>query len=124
MLVELAQQSKIRNRLEFIEAFSPVMAEAIALAYKGAPSEVQNKIKRVVDVWRDRQVFEQAIQDAVDGRIAGWSTRPSRTLYLTDFRTNKQRNRFGQAERLAILWCITFQFRGTVCSVRTVSASS
>ena len=47
------------------------MAEAIALAYKGAPSELQNKIKRVVDVWRDRQVFEKAIQDAVDGRIAG-----------------------------------------------------
>ena len=71
MFIELAQQSKIRNRLEFIEAFSPVMAEAIALAYKGAPSEIQTKIKRVVDVWRDRQVFEQAIQDAVDGRIAG-----------------------------------------------------
>lgn len=47
------------------------MAEAIALAYKGAPSEIQNKIKRVIDVWRDRQVFEQAIQDAVDGRVAG-----------------------------------------------------
>lgn len=57
--------------MEFIEAFAPVMAEAIALAYKGAPSELQNKIKRVVDVWRDRQVFEQAIQDAIDGRIAG-----------------------------------------------------
>jgi regulator of Ty1 transposition protein 103 len=56
--------------MDFIEAFSPIMAEGIAVAYKGAPSEVQGKIKRVVDVWRDRKVFEDAIQDAIDARTA------------------------------------------------------
>jgi regulator of Ty1 transposition protein 103 len=70
---ELAQQSKIRQKMDFIEAFAPVMAEGISVAYKGAPSEIQGKIKRVVDVWRDRKVFEDAIQDAVDSRIAGVS---------------------------------------------------
>ncbi|SPN98836.1 related to RTT103 Regulator of Ty1 Transposition [Cephalotrichum gorgonifer] len=67
---ELAQQSKIRNRMEFIDAFAPVMAEAIRLAYKGAPGDVQSKLRRVVDVWRDRQVFERSIQDAIDARMA------------------------------------------------------
>jgi len=57
--------------MDFIEAFSPVLPEAIAIAYKGAPSEVQGKIKRVIDVWRDRRVFEDAIQEAIDARIAG-----------------------------------------------------
>ena len=52
-------------------AFAPVIAEAIASAYKGAPSEVQGKLRRVVEVWRERNIFEQPIQAAVEGRIEG-----------------------------------------------------
>lgn len=50
-------------------AFAPVIAEAIASAYKGAPSEVQAKLRRVVEVWRERSIFEQPIQAAVETRI-------------------------------------------------------
>lgn len=72
-LAEVAQQSKARRKDDFLIAFSPVIAEATSTAYKGATSDVQNKLKRVVEVWRQRQIFEIPIQDAVEARIEGRS---------------------------------------------------
>ncbi|RYO84586.1 hypothetical protein DL766_010552 [Monosporascus sp. MC13-8B] len=66
---EVSQQSKARHREEFLVAFSPAVAEAVATAYKGAPADVQQRIRRVVDVWRERNVFETPIQDAVENRL-------------------------------------------------------
>lgn len=69
--VEVAQQSKARRKDDFLIAFSPVIAEATATAYKGATNEVQQKLRRVVEVWRQRQIFEGPIQDAIEARIDG-----------------------------------------------------
>ncbi|OTB05262.1 hypothetical protein M426DRAFT_320077 [Hypoxylon sp. CI-4A] len=66
---EVAQQTKARNREDFVVAFSPIIAEAVATAYKGAPTDTQQRIMRVVDVWRDRGVFEGPILEAVDSRV-------------------------------------------------------
>lgn len=68
---EVAQQSKARRKDDFLIAFSPIIAEATAIAYKGATNEVQQKIRRVVEVWRQRQIFEHTIQEAVEARIDG-----------------------------------------------------
>ena len=53
-IVEVAQQSKARRKDDFLVAFSPVIAEATACAYRGATNEVQQKLRRVVEVWRAR----------------------------------------------------------------------
>lgn len=66
---EVTQQSKARHRDDFVHAFSPIIAEAAAVAYKGASSDVQNKLRRVIDVWKDRNIFEPAIQAAVETRL-------------------------------------------------------
>ncbi|EKD18847.1 uncharacterized protein L3040_004100 [Drepanopeziza brunnea f. sp. 'multigermtubi'] len=66
---EVAQQSKARRKDDFLIAFSPVIAEATACAYKGATNEVQQKLRRVVEVWRQRQIFEMPIQEAIESRI-------------------------------------------------------
>jgi hypothetical protein len=68
---EVAQQSKARRKDDFLIAFSPVIAEATATAYKGSTNEVQQKLRRVVEVWRQRQIFEVPIQDAIEARIDG-----------------------------------------------------
>lgn len=68
---EVTQQSRIRHKEDFIIAFSPVIAEATAIAYKGAPSELQGKLRRVIDVWKDRNIFEAPIQEAIETRLAG-----------------------------------------------------
>jgi hypothetical protein len=70
-VIEVAQQSKARRKDDFLIAFSPVIAEATATAYKGATNEVQQKLRRVVEVWRARQIFETPIQDAIETRIDG-----------------------------------------------------
>lgn len=72
--VEVAQQTKARRRDDFVVAFSPIMAEAVATAYKGASMDIQQRIQRVVDVWRDRNVFEEPILEAMYARIQGNST--------------------------------------------------
>lgn len=68
---EVTQQSKARHKEDFLTAFSPVIAEATALAYKGAPAEIQNKLRRVMDVWKDRFIFEPPVQQAIEARIDG-----------------------------------------------------
>ncbi|KAI4601971.1 hypothetical protein KJ359_010837 [Pestalotiopsis sp. 9143b] len=66
---EVCQQSKVRHKEDFLVAFSPVIAEATATAYKGAPSDIQTRIRRVVDVWKERHVFEEPIQTAIETRL-------------------------------------------------------
>ncbi|KAH8772816.1 RNA polymerase II-binding domain-containing protein [Diaporthe sp. PMI_573] len=66
---EVTQQSKARHKDDFPLAFAPIIAEAAAVAYKGATPDVQNKVRRVVEVWRDRAVFELPIQGAIETRI-------------------------------------------------------
>ncbi|KAI9831635.1 MAG: hypothetical protein M1826_003244 [Phylliscum demangeonii] len=66
---EVAQQSKVRRKHDFLVAFSPIITDATAAAYRGASSEVQNKLRRVVEVWRQRQIFELPIQEAIESRI-------------------------------------------------------
>lgn len=66
---EVVQQSKLRKKDDYLIAFSPIVAEATAIAYKGATNEVQQKIRRVVEVWRQRQIFEPTILEAVEARI-------------------------------------------------------
>ncbi|ORY71753.1 RNA polymerase II-binding domain-containing protein [Pseudomassariella vexata] len=66
---EVCQQSKVRKKEDFLVAFSPFIAEAAYTAYKGAPSDVQQRLRRVIDVWRERDVFEEPIQAAVEARI-------------------------------------------------------
>ncbi|KAK3325300.1 RNA polymerase II-binding domain-containing protein [Apodospora peruviana] len=66
---EVTQQSKARHKDDFLHAFSPFIADATALAYKGANADIQSKLRRVVDVWRDRAIFERDIQDAMEARL-------------------------------------------------------
>lgn len=68
-LPEIVQQSKIRKKDEFVKSYDPIIAEATAAAYKGSPSEIQNKIRRVVEVWRQRLVFSKHVQDQIESAI-------------------------------------------------------
>ncbi|KAF1834811.1 DUF618-domain-containing protein [Decorospora gaudefroyi] len=63
---EITQTSKIRKKEEFLRAYEPILAEATTIAYRGSPHEIQNKIRRVVEVWRSRQVFNQAVQQDIE----------------------------------------------------------
>lgn len=56
---EVTQQSKARHKEDFLNAFAPFIADATSVAYKGASSDVQNKLRRVADVWRERSIFDK-----------------------------------------------------------------
>ncbi|KAI3297389.1 hypothetical protein DTO002I6_3141 [Penicillium roqueforti] len=66
---EVAQQSKVRGKNDFLIALSPIIVDATSAAYKGSSNEYQQRIRRVVEVWRQRNVFDGVILDAVEARI-------------------------------------------------------
>lgn len=66
---EITQTSKMRKKEEFLRAYEPIIAEATAVAYRGSPTDTQNKIRRVVEVWRQRQVFALNIQTDIEKQI-------------------------------------------------------
>ncbi|CAE6997666.1 hypothetical protein P3342_000653 [Pyrenophora teres f. teres] len=66
---EITQTSKMRRKDEFLRAYEPILAEATTVAYKGSPHDIQTKIRRVVEVWRQRQIFNQAVQQAIEKSI-------------------------------------------------------
>ncbi|KAK4127483.1 DUF618-domain-containing protein [Parathielavia appendiculata] len=67
---EVTQQSKARHKEDFLNAFSPFIADATAVAYKGAPVDVQAKLRRVVDVWKERSIFGKEVLQDLDARLA------------------------------------------------------
>ncbi|TGZ84598.1 DUF618-domain-containing protein [Ascodesmis nigricans] len=66
---EIVQQSKVKNKPEFLNAFNPIIAEASEFAYRGSPANIQDKIRRVVVVWRERNIFPQQIQGDIEARL-------------------------------------------------------
>jgi regulator of Ty1 transposition protein 103 len=56
----------MRKKEEFLKAYEPIIAEATTVAYKGSPHDIQNKIRRVVEVWRARQIFNQPTQQGIE----------------------------------------------------------
>ncbi|KAJ9607199.1 hypothetical protein H2200_008271 [Cladophialophora chaetospira] len=66
---DIVQNARARKRAEFPDAFSPLMAEAIQTAYRSSSPEIQGKIRRVVEVWRTRNVFELPILEAIEARM-------------------------------------------------------
>lgn len=45
------------------------MPDAVAIGYRGAGADIRTKIKRVVEVWRQRAIFDEAFQSAAESRI-------------------------------------------------------
>jgi regulator of Ty1 transposition protein 103 len=70
---DVAQQSRARKKDEFPKAFSPVIPEAMEIAYRGVTAEVQGKLRRVLDVWRQRGVFAPNVLGQIDARLDGIS---------------------------------------------------
>ena len=66
---EVVQQSRARSKQDFLLAFEPLIAEATSMAYKGANQDIQGKLRRVVEVWRQRQIFDPRIQEQTEKRL-------------------------------------------------------
>ncbi|KAH6840956.1 RNA polymerase II-binding domain-containing protein [Chaetomium sp. MPI-CAGE-AT-0009] len=67
---EVVQQSKARHKEDFLNAFSPFIADATSVTYKGAPVDVQGKLRRVIDVWRERSIFDKEVMHDLEHRLA------------------------------------------------------
>ena len=66
---DIVQNSRARKRSEFPDAFAPLMPEAVQTAYRSSTAETQQKIRRVLDVWKLRTTFDLSIIQAIDTRL-------------------------------------------------------
>ncbi|KAK6358424.1 hypothetical protein TWF730_007758 [Orbilia blumenaviensis] len=66
---EVVQQMKARKKEEFGIAFSPIMADACEVAYRGSSADIQGKLRRVIQVWRQRGIFDVDVLDGIDARL-------------------------------------------------------
>jgi regulator of Ty1 transposition protein 103 len=48
-----------------------VLVEALAVAYKSASLEIQQKLRRTADVWREREIFETPVLDEIEVALNG-----------------------------------------------------
>ena len=67
--LEVAQQCRVRRKDDFVLALSPVIADATITAYRGASFDIQQRVGRVVDVWKQRSVFDDQIMADVETRL-------------------------------------------------------
>ncbi|KAK9467803.1 RNA polymerase II-binding domain-containing protein [Lipomyces arxii] len=67
---EVVQQSRARKKEEFLNAFAPTIAETIENAYRLCPPELQAKIRRVTEVWRQRTIFNDSVLNDLDSRLS------------------------------------------------------
>src|SRR5208282_5189737 len=68
---DVVQQSRARKKDEFPRAFAGIIAEAMEIAYRGTTLDVQNKLRRVANVWRERGVFELAVLADIEQKLEG-----------------------------------------------------
>ncbi|KAF3166000.1 hypothetical protein TWF106_004767 [Orbilia oligospora] len=66
---EVVQQMKARKKEEFGVAFAPIMADACEVAYRGSSADIQGKLRRVIQVWRQRAIFDVDVLDGIDARL-------------------------------------------------------
>lgn len=64
----MVQQSRARKRQEFTDAFASVIPDVVSETYKVVPKDIKEKIKRVIDVWKQRTVFSQPVLDDIDSK--------------------------------------------------------
>ena len=53
--------------------------EASSAAYRGATQDIQQKLRRVIEVWRQRAIFDQTTQSAIENAING-----NADIFITD----------------------------------------
>lgn len=71
---EVVQQSRAKKRDEFISAFANIIPGALGSAYKQCSNEIRAKIKRVVEVWRQRSIFTEGVLYKIEGQLHGMLT--------------------------------------------------
>lgn len=61
---EVIQKARAKGKDEVLQAFASVLPSVFLEIYPDLDAKVQLKFKRVVDIWRDRSIFDQTTVDS------------------------------------------------------------
>lgn len=60
---DVIQQSKHKRIVQFSEAFGKILPEVFGVVYPELPQDLRKKVRRVIDVWKQRNVFPGTVLD-------------------------------------------------------------
>ena len=66
---DVMQKGKIKGQDDVIDAFSPFLADAMEMAMEAAKDEEKEKVKRLCNVWRDREVVSIEVLNEIQRRL-------------------------------------------------------
>ncbi|ODQ64293.1 DUF618-domain-containing protein [Nadsonia fulvescens var. elongata DSM 6958] len=73
---EVVQQSRAKKKDAFLTAFAVVISEAITNAYRKSSPEIKSKIKRVVEVWKQRSIFPAQTINDIESKLKNIGATP------------------------------------------------
>lgn len=107
---EMVQQSKLKKKDDILAAFSTLIGEGMIIAYKSAPPDVQNKLKRTVEVWRQRNILDQASQEAIEAQIMGMSSHDTNKATPSNMHDHRNRQ-VSSTNHSQSTWWYTLSYR-------------
>ncbi|SCV05570.1 LANO_0H10396g1_1 [Lachancea nothofagi CBS 11611] len=76
---DVIQQAKHKRVGDFGTAFGAIMPEVLGEVYPGLNKEMRKKVRRVVDIWKQRQVFSDKVIKDVYPKLKDTPIKPSRS---------------------------------------------
>ncbi|CAG8632156.1 4702_t:CDS:2 [Racocetra persica] len=80
-------QNSRRKGLEFTQEFKKVLPDAMEHTYRHATADVQGIIRRVVNIWDEREVFDKDFLDELRKRFTGQKTLKSEQRLIQSVHT-------------------------------------
>ena len=65
----VVQQGKSQGIKQFQDSFSRVLLETLPIVYSQFPNDLQGKLKRVVNIWKHRRIFDIPYLEQIEGKF-------------------------------------------------------
>lgn len=65
----VVQQGKSQGIKQFQDSFSKILLQTLPIVYSQFPSDLQGKLKRVINIWKQRKVFDKSYLGQIESKL-------------------------------------------------------
>lgn len=65
----VVQQGKSQGIKQFQDSFSKVLLQTLPIVYSQFPNDLQGKLKRVINIWKQRKVFDKSYLERIESKL-------------------------------------------------------
>ncbi|KAK5773947.1 Rtt103p PWA37_003070 [Arxiozyma heterogenica] len=78
----VVQQGKSQGIKQFQESFSKILLQTLPIVYSQFPSDLQGKLKRVINIWKQRKVFDKSYLGQIESKLKDIVPKNSDTISI------------------------------------------